>query len=148
MDNSADQGLWDEVDEAFGAPEEPRTQRAQADIRVEERLEFNTKNATKGQKTARAMLERVDAIMANPKATEGMLKAAAQLATAASKVSTGSNSIIRINAGLADSKTETDVRGHVEFTPEQVARSASEAFGLDLGRTAQDPLSMAERIRN
>ena len=127
---------------------EPHAQGGRAAIPVEKRLEYNTMNATLAQQATRAILERVKAIMLNPKATVEMLKAAAQMQAAAAKSATSSNSIIRLNAGLADSKTESDVRGHVEFTPEQVARSASETFGIDLGRTTADPVPVAEDVRN
>jgi hypothetical protein len=99
---------------------------------IQLRLEHNTKLMTRAVNTALRLLERAEAILADPenKNKANLQKAAANMAERASLIIERSNLGQRLNAGLATGKTESDVRGHVRYTPDDAHDVLKRELGL------------------
>jgi len=137
-----------------GVPPEPHTPvRSISDLSIDERMERNTVASSKAVETGITLLDRAKKILLDVGSSADLLKAAAQMYRSATEGMAKSNAMARLNAGLPTSyeKGETKTTGTLsveQITPEVIQQSASEAFGVHLGRLAENPVPVAEDMDN
>lgn len=122
-------------------------------ITIEDRLDWNTKAASRGAKAGLQMLERGQEIIATKTTDSAVLQAASNMVTRGMDTIEKANRMQRLNGGLPTSieKGETTTKGILsveQITPEVIQQSASEAFGVNLGRLAEDAVPVAEGMDN
>lgn len=120
---------------------------------IHERLELHTKVATKGATACARMVDRGEKILSSGTTDSSLLHAVAAMIAKGMSALEVANRIIRLNAGLPTSYEKGDTTTHGDMrlehvNPEQIRESASEAFGVRLGRLAIDPVPMAESVDN